>query len=562
MTLRQQIAIGTGVLCFVLVAVLATGASLVGREQARKLVAGEMTELARTLAERLDRGLSSRKRDTVLLTELDAMRGIWTGDADDMRAALDQLKRRSADNAWLGFADADGVVKAATGGELEGTSVAGTQWFQRGRYGPIVEDLRDSVPAGSASASDKVAEYIDFASPVHDDAGKLLGVVGMRVSWSWPSGLLESTLAKLDPAKQTELAIVSRHDSVLVGRQIGSTAFPPEQFAAMVEAGAGSFIDHRTASPMFTGFAISAGNRDDPGLGWMVIARRPTAIAMAPVRDIELAIIGLGTFVGLAGMGIAALIAGRVARPIRALTSETDRIGRDPGKLMIRHVQGSVEVTRLSSALRSLIRRLDLTEEEMAAIEQRAAEESLRLSENIDALKELADTDPLTRLPNRRGMARFAEEVIAGYNRDRRPFAALVIDIDRFKAINDTHGHPIGDEVIRHVAELIASTIRPSDRVARFGGEEFVALLGNVQVIRLGDVAERIRAAIESKPARWNGTEIAVTVSIGAAMVGPGDRDFQDVVERADLALYEAKTAGRNRVSIGAAPMQEASAAA
>ena len=101
-------------------------------------------------------------------------------------------------------------------------------------------------------------------------------------------------------------------------------------------------------------------------------------------------------------------------------------------------------------------------------------------------------------------MARFADEVVTGYNRERWPFAALVIDIDQpeFKAINDTHGHAIGDEVIRHVAELIASTIRPSDRVARFGGEEFVALLGNVQAMSPSVSARRSKASPQAGTAR------------------------------------------------------------
>ena len=169
---------------------------------------------------------------------------------------------------------------------------------------------------------------------------------------------------------------------------------------------------------------------------------------------------------------------------------------------MLPHVQGSVEVAQLSSALRSLLRRLDLTEQAMAEVEERSAEETRKLNENIDALKELADTDPLTSLPNRRGMVRFGDDVMAGYNRDGRLFAVLVVDIDRFKAINDTHGHAVGDDVIRHVARLAEATIRPTDRVARFGGEEFVAVLRDVQLIRAGDVAERLRMTVEEHALR------------------------------------------------------------
>jgi diguanylate cyclase (GGDEF)-like protein len=227
---------------------------------------------------------------------------------------------------------------------------------------------------------------------------------------------------------------------------------------------------------------------------------------------------------------------------------------------MIRYVQGSVEVARLSAALRSLLRRIDVTQEQMAAVQQRAAEETRRLSEDIDALKEIADTDPLTGLPNRRGMLRFGEDVMSAYGREERNFAVFVIDIDHFKRINDTHGHAVGDEAIRHVARIVQSAIRPSDRVARFGGEEFVVVLRDVSPALAGEIAERIRASIERSALMIRRTSISVTVSIGVALVAADDRDIQDVTERADMALYAAKSGGRNRVSVVLTPASERAA--
>ena len=255
------------------------------------------------------------------------------------------------------------------------------------------------------------------------------------------------------------------------------------------------------------------------------------------------------------------MIAGRVSRPIRELTAEADQIGRDPTKLMIPHVSGSVEVSQLSTALRSLLRRIDLTEEELVADRKRADEETRMLNENIESLKELADTDPLTGLPNRRGMVRYSADVMSDYSRNGARFSVLVIDIDHFKRVNDTFGHAVGDNVIVHVARVVEGSIRPSDRVARFGGEEFVAVLRGTPLLRAGELGERIRAMVEASPARHNEQTIPVTVSIGVAIVSPEDRDVQDVIERADLALYDAKTAGRNRISLRAAQQQPGQAA-
>jgi diguanylate cyclase (GGDEF)-like protein len=302
------------------------------------------------------------------------------------------------------------------------------------------------------------------------------------------------------------------------------------------------------AEPMLTGFATSRGYRNFRGLGWIVIARRPTSVAYASANDLVLTILGSGVLLAALGIGAAAWIAGRVVGPIRALAAEADRIGRDPGAVTLPHMGGSPEITQLSTALRSLLRRIDVSQQEVATVERRSEEERRQLTESIDALKDLADHDPLTGLPNRRGIERFSTELMSDYQRNGRVFAAFVIDIDHFKSVNDTHGHAAGDAVIQRVGQLVDSTLRPSDRTARFGGEEFVSFLRDAPLVRAGEVAERIRAAVEGAGVMHTDDVVRVTVSIGVTVVSPGDRDLQDVIERADAALYEAKSSGRNRV--------------
>jgi diguanylate cyclase (GGDEF)-like protein len=123
-----------------------------------------------------------------------------------------------------------------------------------------------------------------------------------------------------------------------------------------------------------------------------------------------------------------------------------------------------------------------------------------------------------------------------------------MIDIDHFKKINDTHGHAAGDEVIKRVAGLIGECIRSTDKVARLGGEEFVVLLREADLDASNFLAERIREAVENGAATYRDTAIAATVSVGVTMVAASDRDVQDLIERADQALYLAKNNGRNCV--------------
>jgi diguanylate cyclase (GGDEF)-like protein len=153
-------------------------------------------------------------------------------------------------------------------------------------------------------------------------------------------------------------------------------------------------------------------------------------------------------------------------------------------------------------------------------------------------------------------MLGFSANAMSSHANDGTLFAVLVIDIDHFKYVNDTYGHAAGDDVIRQVASIIQAACRPTDRVARFGGEEFVAILRDVPLLQAGEVAERVRSAVDSAPVQFGSHTIRVTVSVGAAMVAQSDRDIQDVIQRADQALYEAKAFGRNRTCIAAYPQR------
>lgn len=163
-------------------------------------------------------------------------------------------------------------------------------------------------------------------------------------------------------------------------------------------------------------------------------------------------------------------------------------------------------------------------------------------------LRRLALTDPLTRLPNR---ARF-REVFASerqrYLRQRIPLSLLVIDIDHFKRVNDSYGHDAGDMALIFVGEILLNRTRRIDLAARLGGEEFGVLLSGAHAEYAREVAEALRALIESRPFQYRLERIPLTVSIGVAELGIDGMDFRTVFACADQRLYEAKAEGRNRV--------------
>jgi len=178
------------------------------------------------------------------------------------------------------------------------------------------------------------------------------------------------------------------------------------------------------------------------------------------------------------------------------------------------------------------------------------------LSRIADELRALATTDPLTRLMSRRVLFDNGEPLLASTRLSGRMMAAMMVDIDHFKQINDVHGHAAGDKVLRHCARQLRAGARAEALAARYGGEEFCLL---VPIERERDAfvaAERLRHRIASQPCVINGTSVSMTVSIGVAIHEHGQRLAQ-LLARADELLYEAKRSGRNRVVSADSPADQ-----
>ena len=199
-----------------------------------------------------------------------------------------------------------------------------------------------------------------------------------------------------------------------------------------------------------------------------------------------------------------------------------------------------VDPEELSARVRTLIRQKRYTD---------------FLRNNLDNSLELAVTDPLTGLHNRRYMSGQLSGLVRRASHGGEPVAALLVDIDHFKRINDGFGHDIGDAVLREFAVRLATNVRAIDLPCRYGGEEFVVIMPDTTLAAAERVAERLRRHISSSPFRIAGAEsfLSVTVSVGvAATLGPDDT-ADALLKRADEAVYAAKSSGRNLVVAHAA---------
>jgi len=178
-----------------------------------------------------------------------------------------------------------------------------------------------------------------------------------------------------------------------------------------------------------------------------------------------------------------------------------------------------------------------------------------------DKLRRMATTDELTGLLNRREAMNRLRQLWAAVDRYGHPFSCIMLDLDHFKRLNDSHGHAAGDRVLHEVGQLLHATVRGTDLACRIGGEEFLVLCPNTSAAGAAACAEHLRAAVAEHPFRHEDAALRVTISLGVGEYEPGLSDAEAVLKRADEALYWSKKAGRNRVSVWN-PQQATAAAA
>jgi diguanylate cyclase (GGDEF)-like protein/PAS domain S-box-containing protein len=168
----------------------------------------------------------------------------------------------------------------------------------------------------------------------------------------------------------------------------------------------------------------------------------------------------------------------------------------------------------------------------------------------IEELQRMALLDSLTGVGNRRYAEMNLNFRLAEMDRYGWTFGALFIDLDNFKDINDAHGHEVGDTILKMAAKTLSNSLRSFDTVCRWGGEEFVAIIVNVDSERLHTVCEKLRIMVEQSSIALNGQSVGITISIGGTIADSRD-DMQSLISRADELMYRSKSAGRNRATIG-----------
>lgn len=425
-------------------------------------------------------------------------------------------------------------------------------------------------PAGAISVAVMARSYRDEA---RDRAGAMLA------SLSAPSALtlaeyslnrLDSYLAEAARPSSQDVRLLSVAMIDVAGRTVAASTDAlevpqaPGHPAAVVEA----FAQRAMASrqPLWQRLAVTDGHAillasmpAVSGQRWgTLIGIFDLHLVEARIADATRILVGALLVLALL-LGVVAYVAfSRLAvKPLEALAAAAQAIQGGQRRVRL----GWDRKDELGLVARSFDLMADEIESYTGSLEAKVAERSAEVeakNRDLEALNarlqaanaeldRLAHIDALTAVANRRS---FDQAFAALDTSSDRPWALLMCDIDHFKRINDTLGHPIGDAVLREVSQILRDSVRGDDQLARYGGEEFVAVLRDTGRDGALDVAERVRAQVASTDfaARLGVPLWPITISIGVAVAPEDGKDREQLMQRADQAMYVAKTQGRNRV--------------
>ena len=517
-----------------------------------------LQQLSWQMRDALNRVVEQATGDARILAALPQVR--QARNADAARNALETLQYTFPDYAWIGLAGTDGKVIASTKGLLEGADVSARPWFQTGQTGVRATDYHPAKLLDSLlpHAPDPW-RFVDVATPVFSNDGELFAVLGMHLSWDWARRQARKLLTPALREYGAEILVVREDGTVMLGPQeLVEKKISTLSLNRARQGDTGSLREQWPDGQIYlTGFSQTGQVGNNTTLRWSVLVRQDEDMALQGASELKRRMLLWSAALGVLLAGIAALLARRLTRPMNELGEAIERVteATAAGKALppIPHINGFQEASKLTRTMRELVRSeaayrsalLAMNESLEAAVAERTAE-----------LQALLLRDVLTGLPNRRALLETLPEAMCRAQRVGRPAALLFIDMDGFKAVNDTHGHEEGDELLRQFGARLAQTVRKTDMVARLAGDEFVVVLEMLAnpadaEETAGKVLERVRA-----PFTLRTTSVSVGASIGVAVFAPDARhDLDGWLARADHAMYAAKRNGKNAVALAGVPV-------
>lgn len=440
------------------------------------------------------------------------------GDEPLLESEAERLRMQTNSFNSVMIADDQGWVRATSPDTLQ---IKGRQLDSPG----VLEALRERGPTISLPYVAVSGNLLVFmSSPIVDRTGRYRGFVGGSIYLKQES-ILRSLLGEHYYRDGSYLYVVDRSRRLL---------YHPDKARLGQQVGANPVIDavlrgERGQQRLFNSQNVDmlAGYADVPSAHWGVVAQRPVQSALAALDGLMKGVIYKTAPLAIVLMGLIWWSAWLIARPLWQLADGARHMDRPGTADGLRQVRSWYFET--SELRRAMLLGVNL------------------LHQKIGKLHRDVRTDPLTGLDNRRGL----DIALTLWQAEQRPFAAVVLDVDHFKKVNDTHGHDAGDLVLQQLAQMMRSCSRDQDVLCRLGGEEFLILLPDVSPTAAAQVAQRLRQLVERTAIEPVGH---ITISLGVAQWPVQVGDAAQVLKAADHALYQAKQTGRNRVVVAGEP--------
>jgi diguanylate cyclase (GGDEF)-like protein len=535
-TLRSTLTVSAVLLALTITIVLSAVSDDVATDYLEKQIGQQLANRSAELGDKIDRVLYERYQDIVIygrdITELDLL-----GQPTAMRERFNQLHAGREGYAWIGFAGREGNVVAATAGLLEGHDVSRRPWFQLASSSVFVGDVHKALFLEKKlnSGGAEPLRFLDVAVPVTNRAGGFMGVLGAHIDWRWVKNIRREN----SPTKHSDALLIGANNIVLLGpADLQDKSLSIESVKRGSKGENGYTIERWPDGKTYlTGYSKSKGHLEYPGLGWTVLERQEVNTAFASVEVLRQWLIGWGIVIAAIFALIGWLLSARIARPIKTLTQVAEALQRGE-KTEIPVFKDYREATVLARSLRRLISELTRRESELA---------------------HQATHNALTRLPNRALVKALIDQAIARLHDGASQVAVLTFNLDRFKTVNETHGHDTGDAIILTTANRLADCIGADGTLGHLGDDKFVMLMEDheVHLAQTSRMASRVLECL-TKPYHVKEGEFFLNANVGISVFPKDGEDADTLLSQSALALYQASQQSGNCIGFYEAKMNAA----
>jgi diguanylate cyclase (GGDEF)-like protein len=524
-TLRSTLTVSAVLLALTITAVLSAVSEEIATDYLERRIGQQLANRSAELADKFDRVLYERYQDIVFygrdITELDLL-----DRPTAVRERLNKLHAGREGYAWIGFAGRKGNVIAATDGILEGHDVSQRPWFQQASTSVFVGDVHKALLLEKKlnSGGAEPLRFLDIATPVTNRAGEFMGVLGAHIEWRWVKNIRRENLQN----KHSDALLIGANNMVLLGPTDLQDKSLSIESVKRGSRGENGYIIERwpDGKTYLTGYSKSKGHLEYPGLGWAVLERQELNAAFSSVEVLRQRLIGWGVVTAAIFALIGWLLSARIARPIKTLTKAAESLQRGE-KTEIPVFRDYREANVLARSLRRLIAELTRRESELA---------------------HQATHNTLTQLPNRALVKAVIDQAIARLRDGAGQVSVLTLNLDRFKTVNETHGHETGDAIIQATAERLAGCIGADGTLGHLGDDKFVMLIEDHEA-HLAQTSRLASRALEwlTKPYHVKEAEFFLNASVGISVFPKDGEDADTLLSHSALALYQVQQSG-NRI--------------